>query len=76
MSDIFDIIGRNMTAKMISVLRDSDRLPDGPFKSGVICGIEELYARITKGKFMDWQTNREALLGKARGGSDDQGTEC
>lgn len=53
-TDSFDFMAQKVTRSMFEVLEILDRFRE-PFRSGGITAIEELYFRITNGKYLDWE---------------------
>jgi hypothetical protein len=63
MEDEFDFCGRKIATAVLETLEVFDPLGEtreGPFVSGAVCAIEELWIRLT-GKDLDWEKLKEQL---------------
>lgn len=60
--DGFDIACRHVLHDMIEVCKLADTMQEGPFRSGMILAIEELYFRLTnENHHLDWEALKMKL---------------
>lgn len=62
--DVFDLMGHKIAKAVIETAKVFDGYRE-PFRSGAICGLEELWVRLT-GHFLDWEDLKEKLKDEDR----------